>query len=778
MAVTVTGGAESDAVVWDGKRHSYRPDPDWLSRVDPSVELHADVASDLDPVTFEVIRNRLWTSNLAHGETLQRISGSPAFQAMDFNMCILTEEAELVVNGPFMLYLASGALLAVPYIMERYGGSPGIEDGDMYLVSDPWIGACHQMDVLFACPVFVDGRLFAWVCNAGHQYDLGGIVPGGWPQNAVDIYYDPVLFSPIKVVERDVVREDLAMMFQRQSRVPDLVALDFRSQIAGCRFARGEVVAMCEEFGADVVKAAMHGILDNAQRSLQEKLGRVPDATYSEVRYVTERMPGDRGSYPIQVNVAKTADRLVVDNVGTVEQMDGPMGFVYAVLSGSVLGATALTWLWEHTFSLGGAARQIAVDPVPGLLTCVDYPAAVSGGIFNSATLLSGVMDIYTRMMTCDPDLRQDAVSAADSCELLVLTGVNHRGEYVGQAIFEGQAGGPPGSIDADGVDTGAAAMTPLMPLLDVETYEQFFPILYLYRRELTDGGGAGRTRGGTGTAVAFTPYRAEHLEIVTTNGGPSTTTHWGVGLFGGSASPKAQMIVAKDTNLAAVFADQRVPTGLDDIEAQTTTTLRGKSNGTTLAAGDVVACTFSGGGGFGDPLERDAELVGRDVTVGYVSAQAADELYGVVIAADGAVDQAATTARRAEILDGRRTWTPARDFAAMHGPVEADPVTAASGEDARAVHPYLAACDRDGQRVLACARCDHAISDYRSPNFKLGLLIEELPATAIPGAGDPSLMTDTEFVLRNYCCPGCFGLLESEIVVAGNPISAVMQLL
>src|ERR1700710_668330 len=129
-----------DPAFWDGKRHSYRPAPDWLHPVLPALVLPPGGGDDLDPVTFEVIRNRLWTTNLAAGETLQRISGSPVFQALDFNMCVLTEDAEMVTNGPFIIYLAMGAPLAIPYLMEHFSEAPGIDEGDVYLISDPWIG--------------------------------------------------------------------------------------------------------------------------------------------------------------------------------------------------------------------------------------------------------------------------------------------------------------------------------------------------------------------------------------------------------------------------------------------------------------------------------------------------------------------------------------------------------------------------------------------------------------------------------------------------------------
>ncbi|WP_309610419.1 hydantoinase B/oxoprolinase family protein, partial [Sphingomonas sp.] len=178
--------------LWNGRVQSYRPGPTWKSRIAPTLEMHTESLDEIDPVDFEVIRQKLWTINIAHGDTITRISGSPVLATLDFNMSVLTEDAEVVLNAPYVQFLNAGAPLGIRYIMENYADRPGINEGDVYCCNDPWIAACHQMDVMFAAPIFVEGKLFGWSANAGHQYDLGGIVPGGWPQNAEDVYSDPV----------------------------------------------------------------------------------------------------------------------------------------------------------------------------------------------------------------------------------------------------------------------------------------------------------------------------------------------------------------------------------------------------------------------------------------------------------------------------------------------------------------------------------------------------------------------------------------------------------
>lgn len=745
---------------WDGTLHSYRSSPDWMTRVAPRLELFDEVDDELDPVTFEVIRNRLWTINIAHGEALTRISGSPTFQALDFNMCILTERGEIAMNAPFLQYLDSGAPLTIRYIMENYSEEPGIEEGDAFVGNDPWVGAAHQMDVLIAQPVFVDGKLFGWVSNAGHQYDLGGLVPGGWPQNAVDVHSDPTLLSPFKLVERGVMRKDLEQMYRRQSRVPDLVALDLRAQLAGCRFATGEIQKACGQFGAPVVKAAMKRILDNAQRAFAEKLGNIPDGTWSEVRYFDERLPGDRTTHRMQVNVTKRGDQLTIDNEGTDEQDEGPNGFVFTGFSGSVLGVVSVTMLAEQMFSIGGAERQIDFDPTPGLLTCCDYPAAVSGGVMNILCHMNALMNVFSRMLACVPEYKQDLIGAGPEWPLLVLAGTNDRGEFFGTALMDAVAMGSGARSFKDGVDTSGPSWSPLIRLLNVEASEQWYPIVYLYRREQEDGGGAGRWRGGTGMELCITPYRAESIEVITNTGGMGVSTHGGTGLFGGYPSPTARYLLKSGTDVQARFAARNVPGRVDEIEGSSETLLRGKSNGTPLLPGDVFETTFAGGGGYGDPLDRDPERVAADVRSRAVSVASAEQIYGVVVASSGDVDETATSSAREAMRALRRSRSiPAPES----GGVESLSIDLPDLERGEGSTTYgdLLLYDFTHDSIR-CLRCEHVLG-AADDDFHMGCLVEASgPSAAGPARGQD--YSDTTVTLRRYYCPGCARQLDATI--------------
>jgi len=752
---------------WNGKTHSYRPKPDWATRISPSLKLHTDYDEDLDPVTFEVIRQKLWTINLAHGDTITRISGSPLLASLDFNMSILTEDAEVVVNAPYVQFLNAGAPLGIRYILETHSGKPGIAEGDIWCCNDPWIAACHQMDVMFTAPIFVDGQLFGWVANAGHQYDLGGIVPGGWPQNAEDVYADPVVLTPFKMVEKDEIRPEMEALYLRQSRMPDLVALDLRAQIAGVVLARDQIIGMCKRYGANTVKAAMRHMLDQAQESFRQTLLKVPDGTWTEIRYLDEALPGQRTTQRTQLTVTKKADRITINNVGTDAQTPGTNGIPFTSFSGSITGIISISMLYSQLFAYGGCERQIDYDLTPGLLMCCDYPTAVSGGILQTIPMMNAVQSILSRMMACSDDLRSDLVAPCGDFMLPVLIGYDDRGKYFGQAILDSFGCGSGARSFGDGVDSSGPTFSPLSMVLNVEQIEQWFPLLFLYRKEDADGGGPGEWRGGNGMRSAITPYRAASMTVVTNSGGQCISAQNCGGLFGGLPAPASHYLIYYGTDLLERAEARSIPASIYDLKSDQVVPLRAKSNGAPLGLGDVMEIRTGGGGGYGDPLERDPERVARDVSLGYSSLVAATEIYGVAMTTDGGVDAAGTAALRGALRGERGGWKAS-------GINDASPHTPATGEPPRRVHAYIASVDQDGERVLACDRCGHRYCGY-SGDYKAAALMEESPATMIPSNVDPAYFCDEPIVLRRFACPSCHVQVGAEVTKANEIVKSEM---
>ena len=755
------------ATDWNGRTHSYRPKPDWSDRISPNLRLHTDFDDDLDPVTFEVLRQKLWTINLAHGETITRISGSPLLAALDFNMSILTEDAEVVVNAPYVQFLNAGAPLGIRYILEKHSGKPGIDEGDIWCCNDPWIAACHQMDVMFAAPIFVDGMLFGWVANAGHQYDLGGIVPGGWPQNAEDVYSDPVVLTPFKMVERGELRPDMEALYLRQSRMPDLVALDLRAQIAGVVLARDQIVGLAKRYGAGTVKAAMRRMLDQAQESFRQTLLKVPDGTWTEIRYLDEALPGQRTTQRTHLTITKKGDRITINNAGTDAQTPGTNGIPFTSFSGSITGIISVSMLYAQLFAYGGCERQIDYDLTPGLLLCVDYPTAVSGGILQTIPMMNAVQSILSRMMACNDELRPDLVAPCGDFMLPVLIGYDDRGKYFGQAILDSFGCGSGARSFGDGVNSSGPTFSPLSVVLNVELIEQWYPLLFLYRKEDADGGGAGEWRGGNGIRSAITPYRSQSMTVVTNSGGQCISAQNAGGLFGGLPSPAGHYLVRYGTDLHEKAGNRIMPGDIEELQAERTEPLRAKSNGAALDAGDVMEIRVGGGGGYGDPLERDPARVARDVRLGYASIGAATSIYGVALTSGGDVAVEPTEALRRKLRGERASWRAS-------GVSDDAPTTPATGEPRRLIHAYIASVDQDGERVLACDKCGHRYCGY-SGDYKAGALMDEAPVMTIPSAVDPAHFVDEPIVLRRFCCPGCHVQVCAEVTKADEIVKAEM---
>jgi N-methylhydantoinase B len=752
------------SVQWDGIHHSYRPRPGWIDRISSSVSLHT-IEDDVDPVTFEVLRNRMWTINIGHGETLKRVSGSPVYQSGDFNVAILTETGETVIDGPYAQFLSQGAPNGVAYILEHLSHDPGIADGDIFLTNDPWIGAVHQMDVLLAMPVFVDGKVFAWVADAGHQYDLGGVAPGGWPVNAVDVFDDPVVIPPIRLVESGHMRADLERMYLRHSRFPGFVALDLRSQIAGCRFAAEQIKAAVADFGAATVKGAMRKLLSMANSSFRQKLASIPDGRWQEVLYFDEKLPGDRGHQRVCLSMDKIGDRLRISNEGTDPQQEGSNGMTYLALTGCILGALTTVFMQDQLYPVGAVARQVDFDVEPGLMTSVDHPAAVSGGVLSASAMCNASITLCSRLAAAAESVAADAIEADAEFAMVVISGADDTGRAFGTALIE-----QPFSLGAtswkDGMDYGGQLITPLQRYLNAEEQEGFYPVLILWRRRVPDSMSAGQWRGGAGISFGVTEYRSAALNIMTSVGAQGASGHASRGGHGALPSPGHDWRVLRGTNVVERFKARCIPASQDDLAAEEVLLLRAKTTQVTLAAGDVLVGRYGGSGGFGDPLLRDPERVAADVRYGWVSSEAALRMYGVVMAEAGAVDVERTRAAREEIRRERLAWTPVRSGVATPDP---EPIVDATGEPPVTISPCLEAADDGAERVVRCRRCEHRLAGYAG-NYLEGLLVADFPVTAIPLARDSSFYLDPPMVLRCYCCSSCGVQMSARVIEATEP--------
>ncbi|HEX6229446.1 MAG TPA: hydantoinase B/oxoprolinase family protein, partial [Solirubrobacterales bacterium] len=525
---------------------------------------------------------------------------------------------------------------------------------------------------------------------------------------------------------------------------------------AGNHAARARILTMVEKYGKEVVKGVMRRALDASQRAFEQALDTIPDGVYSERLIQEVSMNGDRGTYPVQTTVRKRGRELVWDNVGTHEQV-GSINVGFAAWRGAILGTINVLMLPGQMGCIGGAARLCRFDPEPGTITAPDWGAAVSpAGVYATEVAISLGNALVSKMMlaSSDPALRANAVTpdgAQWPCHF--VAGDNQRGHYYVGGMGDNMLGGGAASWHRDGEFANGHFWIPEGRGPNVEAYEADWPILYLFRREHPDSGGAGRFRAGNGGEIAYVPHRGESfLGLFCNEGIPKTP-----GLFGGDPGSIMVTRVIQGSDIRERFARGEFPQDLDELGG-TELELGGKGDGFPVTDDDVLYWNWLGPGGYGDPLTRDPEAVVADVAAGAVSPEAGHELYAVKVKNRAADPEATGKLRERRMLERLRAAGAERDELV---PLREVPPGAETIADA-----YL--IDREAG-VLRCHRCATDLGPLAgNPKAKMAVL--ERPTQSLhPAYPDPARFVDEEVVWRDFSCPGCGVRLATEVAYPGE---------
>jgi len=748
-------------IKWDGRTYPYVPSSPL--RVDPALHLHRSVADELDPITMEVIRYAMWNINVEQGNTLLSVSGSPiAAYGHDFNPCLLDESGDFVFFGPFLQYLSSASGSAVKWTLENRSTNPGIRDGDIFLTNDPWVGAIHQADVCIFAPLFWEEELFCWFANTLHQWDLGGTTPGAFNPISQDVYWEAGCIPPVRIVEKGVLRKDLEEEYTRRSRMPALVALDLRAQITACNVARERMRQLITKYGPEVVKGVMKRLQDDSESAFVKRLETIPDGRWAESSWVELAREGDRHVYRNVVGLTKKGNRLIFDNKGTAPQI-GSINCAAIAWKGAIASMISAQILFDQMFVIEGAYRHMEFRPEPGTLTSAKFPAGVVSApptVLLQTIGLAGL--VISRMLYCSTDeaLRKEVQSCMGTLcfPIDAIAGTDQRGNPYASFLLD-PVGAALGALSwKDGVNTGGWPWDLQSTMPNVEDNEIFYPLLYLWRREIPNSGGAGKFRGGNSAEIAYVLNDSDSITHYTTGGhcivpGPS--------LYGGDPTSRTRYVLKQDTGFRASIAQSgRMPESLDDLGG-TAINVSPKTGGIVQRQDDVFSLAWTSAAGFGDPLEREPWRVADDIDNLYIDRDWARQRYGVCLDDEGKPDERATRARRKRMVEARLSTAslPA-------GPFE---VIAEQARE-RQVSEGLVMAGNGENVFYTCKKCRTAIRDVRD-NYKTGCAKRVTPVAEVGLFPiDPKLFVDDEIVYREYFCPGCGLLLQSDFSRPGDP--------
>lgn len=583
------------------------------------------MADRMDPVTLEVVRNKLDSIADEMEITLLKSSHSAVVkEALDASAALFDGQGRQVAQAAAAPIHLGMIIPAVQRFVELFPLAT-MREGDVYVLNDPFDGGTHLPDLVMSMPVFFEGRVVAIATAITHHQEFGGRSPGSTPVDATEIFQEGLRVPPMKLYDAGVPNETLLAMIERNVRIPDVVLGDIHGQLAACHVARVRLLELVGRLGPDGFADCLQELLDRAERLTREAIARIPDGSYHFVDHLDNDGVDIDRQVRIEVTITVSGSDFRVDFTGSDPQVRGPINCVPA----STLAAVYYM-------------LKVATDPdIPNNAGCyrpvqVVLPRASVVNAGPPAAVNSRAV-VVRRAVDCMLGALHQAIPArlpaASSGHPLVMSmgGIDPAAgrPYVTAEIGTGGMGARPNKdgIEAIQTDTSNAQNIP------AEALELEFPLRVAYCRLRADSGGPGRFRGGLGFEKRFEVTRGEAR--FSHRGERHVTAPWGV--LGGGAGARSRSVLRR-----ADGTEMPIPSKLEF----------------TLRPGDQLDVWTSGGGGYGDPLERLPDAVLADVLDGKLSAQAALEAYGVVITGRE-VDAAATERRRAEgaAARGAITW-------------------------------------------------------------------------------------------------------------------------
>ena len=767
-----------------GIPHSHLPEPKVIRTPFQLKEPLVDV----DPITYEIIRHRIQYVGLTIGETLKKVSGTiVTAEANDMSTYITLEDGAPVFLGPYVILHSGIADLLISNVIKLNLEDPGIRDGDMFFINDPWLGPAHQCDCAIVSPIFLDEELYIWTGVTVHQLDMGGVDPGGLCPHAKDVYAEPSLYPAIKIVENHKLKMDIDRLLRRNSRMPGILALDIRSMIAANFRARKDMLELVRAYGKDVVKSVMILVQNYTAEKFRERLRSLPRGTFRgrdwyEIGGADPDLQDE--IMEIQCTLTNTGEKLVFDFSGTSTQSGG---FANCGIGGMRSGVIA-GFIEPIAYDLpwnAGILVNIELISQEGTTNNPLYPAAVSDGItegsIGTATASSNVV---ANMLLGHKELREKTLIVSGAGFLgNTLGGMNEKGEVWGTLLMDviGMACMP--TSIRDGLDMTGSSGIPFTQYANVETNELHYPLLYLHRGMGQDAWGHGYHRGGRALELAFKPHKTAIMLMLLWNHGAEFPNSGGIS--GGLPASAVRFKFAMATDIMEKFEQGYMPATIDEFEQKA---LAAKSE-TYLGPADIVYFGVPGGAGYGDTLRREPERVLRDVQNNILSLENAEKFYGVVIQKEtGELDLAATEKRRQEITDWRLTegmypsewerFAPKPDTAAEGQSRRSSPGGTVSSNSNRSYTTLFevgmglkVARSWGGKHVWVCSECGHLYGPAEeNPKMQSKLVIGQLRDLAHPTA-QMTRLEYPRFFFRQFLCPECGIVWATEVARPEDPI-------
>jgi len=629
------------------------------------IDVVRPAADAVSPIALQVWRSNLEAIASEGLYGIERTAISPVVvESLDCATVLLDHEGRLLALGGPHQRPGYAAIAHVGSVVRRHGDT--IAEGDVFLGNDPYHDASmHPNDVFVSQPVFVEGELVGWIASMAHLMDVGGMVFGSFAPHATECFQEAVRMPPVRLFRKGVEQDDIWTMFLNNVRISSLVEMDLRALVAGCHVSKEKLIGLVRSGGGDCVSRfrTMSGTFyQRTSDEIRRRVGKIQNGVYCKTSYVD----WNSEFYKLPCKLTIDCERLVFDFTGAAPQCNHFINSRPYLIQGAIANAVG-----SHVFSDLPVCQAIydVVEVVcpAGTIVNASAPAPCGASHYDVAGTSGSVATVcLIQALAASPaDVKghnfltgQPGNSASDAFSIW-----SYQGD--GFAVMDGTTtGGSPAAHDRDGLDLvdRQVGQHGSVELIDVEVFEDWYPVLVSGKWPGGGPGSEGKHRGGGGMHMIFQPHLIDKMYGVTM----AKKEHLpNAGVAGGRPGGGSELwIIRPDGSKEAVD---------------------NHTMGVELRAGELFEFKSSSGGGFGDPLEREPRAVLTDLELSRTTREVALETYGVVLGPDG-VDGPATEARRNRI----RAERLARAEPALRPVSDSEAEAAADGSEVEIIYPGI----------------------------------------------------------------------------------------
>lgn len=573
---------------------------------------------EIDPVTLAILKGRFEQIADEMDATLFRSAFNPIIaEAHDASHGLYdADTGDTLVQGKSGLPIFVGVMaFAVKAVIRRAATQGGVNEGDVWIFNDPYDGGTHLSDFRLVKPVFREGEVFCYLASVGHWHDVGGNVPGNYNPAATECFQEGMLIPPVKLYDKGEFRQDIVDILSANSRQPISLYGDLNGQINAMDLGEKRLNALLDEYSVPTARKALVALKARAATMMRAQISDLPSGTISAEDWLDNDGIDD---VPLKIALDMTieGDKMILDFTRSSPSCQGPVNISRATTIAACY--VALKHIFGDVPANAGVLEPVEFRIDEDSLLSVKAPKPVGG---YTETILRLIDVVFQAMAQVAP--KSAMACAYGTINALSLAG--HRANGARWVMFSFFGGGHGAHGAGDGLNHGNAPIsTATIPPLEI--LESAYPVRFTKWALRPDSGGAGLYRGGLGAIYEISLLEKEA----------------DVFLFGerGKVPPRG-VVGGGDASTNKFFYEQA--------DGEHTPPMVSKMVGIHIENGQHVRLETPGGGGYGDALLRDPEIVRADVIEGYVSAEKAREAYGVVILPDGSVDDGATTALRRE---------------------------------------------------------------------------------------------------------------------------------